>query len=181
MVRVRKKKLQGLERLKTKEKNFINTYNHFLSKNIIEFALKNHAGVIHMEELKFDKLKHKSLLRNWSYYQLQTMIEYKAESEGIAVYYVDASYTSQTCSKCGNLEEGQRTTQDTFTCKKCDYTCNADYNASQNIAKGEVVTGETTTGEIELTRIKSLNSNSRAICYRLGGICYRKVRQDVTR
>lgn len=133
----REKKMQGLERLKTKEINFVKTYNHFLSKSIIQFAVKNNAGVIHMEELKFDKLKHKSLLRNWSYYQLQTMVEYKAKREGIEVFYVDARYTSQTCSKCGNCEEGQRLTQDTFTCKKCGFSCNADYNASQNIAKSE--------------------------------------------
>lgn len=110
-----------------------------MSKNIVEFAVKNNAGTIHMEELQFDKLKDKSLLRNWSYYQLQTMIEYKAEREGIAVYYVDASYTSQTCSRCGNLEEGQRERQQTFTCKKCGFNANADYNASQNIAKSKLI------------------------------------------
>lgn len=131
------KKLQGLEKLKTKEKNFVNTYNHFLSKSIVDFAVKNKAGVIHMEKINFDKMKHKSLLRNWSYYQLQTMVEYKAQREGIAVLYVDAAYTSQTCSKCGNLEEGQREVQDTFICKKCGYQANADYNASQNIAKSQ--------------------------------------------
>lgn len=138
----RGKKLQGLERIKEKEKNFVNTYNHFLSKSIMDFALKNQAGIIHMEKLEFDKMKNKSLLRNWSYYQLQTMIEYKAQREGIGVYYVDAAYTSQTCSKCGNLEEGQRISQDTFTCKKCGFSVNADYNASQNIAKSKVIKGE---------------------------------------
>jgi IS605 OrfB family transposase len=148
----RSKKLQGLERLKEKERNFVNTYNHFLSKSIIDFAVKNNAGVIHMEELKFDKLKHKSLLRNWSYYQLQTMVEYKANRESIEVFYVDSAYTSQTCSKCGNLEDGQRTTQDIFICKKCGFTANADYNASQNIAKGRVnsVENPTETEQLEL-------------------------------
>lgn len=135
----RDKKLKALERLKEKEKNFVNTYNHFLSKSIINFALKNNAGMIHMEELKFDKLKHKSLLRNWSYYQLQSMIKYKAEREGIKVFYVDANYTSQTCSKCGNLEDGQREKQESFACKNCGYQVNADYNASQNIAKSELI------------------------------------------
>ncbi|MGE7852852.1 RNA-guided endonuclease TnpB family protein [Bacillus paramycoides] len=114
----RSKKLKGLDRLKAKEKNFVNTYNHFLSKKIVQFAVKNNAGVIHMEDLNFDKMKHKSLLRNWSYYQLQTMTEYKAEREGIEVKYVDASFTSQTCSKCGNYEESQREVQDKFICKK---------------------------------------------------------------
>jgi IS605 OrfB family transposase len=138
----REKKLQGLERVKAKEKNFVTTYNHFLSKSIIQFALKNNAGMIYLEELKFDKLKHTSILRNWSYYQLQTMIEYKAKREGIKIFYVDSSYTSQTCSKCGHLEEGQRISQDQFTCKKCEFSVNADYNASQNIARGKAIKEE---------------------------------------
>jgi IS605 OrfB family transposase len=146
----RAKKLQGSERIKEKERNFVKTYNHFLSKSIIQFALKNNAGIIHMEELNFDKMKHKSLLRNWSYYELQTMIEYKAKREGIELFYVEASYTSQTCSKCGNLEEGQRTAQDTFICKKCGFSANADHNASQNIAKAKVISAETKDEQLEL-------------------------------
>ena len=148
----RGKKLQAMERLKTKERNFVNTYNHFLSKSIIDFSIKNNAGMIHVEELKFDKMKHKSLLRNWSYYQLQTMIEYKAEREGIAVYYVDSKYTSQTCSVCGNLEDGQREKQEILTCKKCGFTANADYNASQNIAKSEPLNVKSEKKELEKSK-----------------------------
>ncbi|RHW66437.1 hypothetical protein DZC34_02565 [Clostridium botulinum] len=48
------------------------------------------------------------MLRNWSYYQLQNFIEYKAERVGIKVKYIDPYHTSQTCSECGNYEEGQR-------------------------------------------------------------------------
>ena len=142
----RKKKLKALERLKAKERNFVRLYNEFISKKIIQFAVKNKAGVIHMEELKFDSLKYKSLLRNWSYYELQEMIENKAKREGITVYYVDSKYTSQTCSNCGNLEEGQRDakkTQGKFMCKKCGFVANADFNASQNIAKSTEISKKT--------------------------------------
>lgn len=138
----RDKKLHALERLKEKEKNFAKTYSHFVSKSIVDFAVKNHAGVIHLEKLEFDRQKHKSLIRNWSFYQVQTMIEYKAEREGIAVYYVDSAFTSQTCSRCGNLEKGQRENQEKFICKKCGFEGNADYNASQNIAKKEPLNKE---------------------------------------
>ena len=37
----RNKKLQALDRIKDKERNFVKTYNHMISKNIVEFA-KNH-------------------------------------------------------------------------------------------------------------------------------------------
>jgi putative transposase len=75
-----------------------------------------------------------TLLKDWSYYQLQQMLEYKAEREDIKIFYVDPYHTSQTCSKCGHYEEGQRKKQDEFICKDCGFKTNADYNASRNIA-----------------------------------------------
>ncbi|MEI4800381.1 transposase [Bacillus sp. FJAT-51639] len=152
----REKKLKALERLKEKEANFVKTYNHFLSTQIVTFAMKNQAGQINMEFLEFDKMKNKSLLRNWSYYQLQTMIEYKAKREGIVVRYVDAYHTSQTCSKCGHYEEGQRNTQEKFVCKNCDFEVNADYNASQNIAKSTSYISDSTESEYHKQKQKVL-------------------------
>jgi transposase len=74
-------------------------------------------------------------LRNWSYYQLQQFIEYKAKKYGIEVRKVNPYHTSQICSKCGHWEERQRDRQDHFLCKECGYEVNADFNASRNIAK----------------------------------------------
>lgn len=80
----RKKKLAGLERLKKRERNFVNTYCHFISKNVVDFAAKNQAKYIYMQDLEgYDT--DKFVLRNWSYYQLQQDITYKAERYGIIV------------------------------------------------------------------------------------------------
>lgn len=135
----RDKKLKALDRFSEKEKNFAQTYNHFVSKQIVEFAKKNKAGQINLELLKlgeeyFNAYK-KNILRNWSYYQLQQMIEFKAQREGIIAKYIDPYRTSQTCSICGHYEKGQRLDQETFICKSCGQKLNADYNASRNIAK----------------------------------------------
>lgn len=131
----RTKKLQSLNQFEEKEKNFAKNYNHFISSNIIKFAVDNKASQVNLEFLTLKETQNKSLLRNWSYYQLQQFIEYKAEREGIEVKYVDPYHTSQTCSICGHYEEGQREVQEKFICKNCGYDANADYNAARNISK----------------------------------------------
>lgn len=154
--RGRSHKLQALERLEGKERNWVHLQNHIFSKNIIEFAVKNNAGVIQMERLtgfghdRNDEVDDgfKFILRYWSFFELQSMIEYKAEAAGIEVRYIDPYHTSQTCSFCGHYEKGQRIDQATFICKnpECEkgkgkkrsdgtYTgINADWNAARNIA-----------------------------------------------
>ena len=152
----RKQKLQALERLEGKERNWVHLQNHIFSKTIIEYALQSGAGVIQMERLtgfghdRNDEVEegYKFLLRYWSFFELQSMIEYKAKAAGIEVRYVDPYHTSQTCSFCGHYEKGQRISQAEFVCKnpeckrgkgkqRADGTyvgINADWNAARNIA-----------------------------------------------
>jgi transposase len=73
-------------------------------------------------------------LFHWTYYDLQTKIEYKAKEKGIDVVKINPQYTSQRCSKCGFTDERNRPSQSVFKCISCGYERNADYNASQNIS-----------------------------------------------
>lgn len=146
----RKKKLEPLEKLKEKERNWVHTQNHVYSREVIKQALKQNARTIHMESLKdfgkgkdgYVKDEYKYLLRYWSYYELQSMIEYKAKLEGIEVKYIDPAYTSQTCSYCG--ERGERKKQEAFVCtnpqcKRRGEKINADFNAARNIAMSKKI------------------------------------------
>ena len=130
----RKDKLSSANRFKDKERNWVKTYNHQLSKAIIEFAIKNEVSQINMEKLEKDGFDTK-LLGKWSYYELQNMIEYKAQREGIEVKYVNPAYTSQTCSKCGHTHKDNRKSQEKFICTECGFKLNADHNAAINIAR----------------------------------------------
>lgn len=130
----RHKKLKNLDRLSDCERNFAKTYNHVISKRIVEFAKKHKCEYIHLEKLTKDGFDN-TILRNWSYYELQQMIEYKADRLGIKVRYVNSAYTSQTCSRCGNIDKENRQTQETFVCTKCGFKLNADHNAAINIAR----------------------------------------------
>ena len=144
----RKKKLEALEKLREKERNWVKTKNHIFSREVIKCALKVGAGTIHLEKLtnigrenNGDVIDDKKfILRNWSYYELQTMIEYKAKIEGITVEYVNPAYTSQRCSCCGEM--GERKEQAVFKCLNSSCSeylkeINADYNAARNIAKSK--------------------------------------------
>jgi putative transposase len=49
---------------------------------------------------------------------------------------VKAAYTSMCCSACGWVGRDSRDSQAGFRCVACGFTCNADINASINIAAG---------------------------------------------
>ena len=129
----RGKKMKAMDRLADRERNFVKTYNHFVSKNVVDFAVKNKAKYINVEDLSgFDSSEF--ILRNWSFYELQQFITYKANKYGIEVRKINPYHTSQICSCCGHWEEGQRIDQSHFKCKACGEELNADFNASRNIA-----------------------------------------------
>ncbi len=114
------------------------TINHKYSRALIDYAVKNGCGTIQMEDLKGVTKKANRFLQNWSYFDLQTKIEYKAKEQGISVIYINPHYTSQRCSKCGFIHEDNRPEQARFKCQNCGFEENADYNASQNIAVRDI-------------------------------------------
>lgn len=139
----RKKKLSKLDTLKKYERHFVETKYHKYSKQIVDYALKNRAKYINIENLS-DYKGDKFILRNWSYYTLQQFITYKALKYGIIVRKINPCYTSQVCSVCGNWHPENRKEQAVFNChnEECDthdkrkykYGMNADFNAARNIA-----------------------------------------------
>ena len=135
----RKHKLKALDRFKSYESNYVKTLDHNYSKSIVDFAIKNNAGVIKMELLEGmgEDRKSNLVLKNWTYYQLQTMVEYKAKRVGIEVVYVDPYHTSKKCSYCGALHDISLKDRE-ITCE-CGERYNRDYNAARNIAKSDKV------------------------------------------
>lgn len=121
-------------KIEDKIARFRNTVNHNYSRALIDFAIKKHCGKIQMEDLSGISNKSDRFLKDWTYYDLQQKIEYKAKEKGIEVKYISPKYTSLRCSKCGYISKDNRTNRDEFYCIKCGYKEHADYNASQNIS-----------------------------------------------
>ncbi len=112
------------------------TLNHRYSKALVDYAVKTGCGTIQMEKLEGIKedTGFPRRLQHWTYFDLQQKIRYKAEERGIAVVLVEPRYTSQRCSRCGNIDKDNRPTQKEFRCTKCGTKLNADFNASQNLS-----------------------------------------------
>ena len=130
-------------RISDKIARFRDTFNHKASRSLIDFAVKNNCGTIQLEDLtgitteknleKFEDKDMRKFLKDWSYYDLQQKIEFKAKEKGIKVVKINPAYTSLRCSKCGKIHEDNHPTRETFKCQYCGYTVLHDYNASQNI------------------------------------------------
>lgn len=84
--RGRKQKLKNIEEFRQKEKNFVNTYMHKISSEIVKHCLNYNAGSLVLQDDKrlTDEAKESPLiLRNWSYGNLKDKIEYKCKLNNI--------------------------------------------------------------------------------------------------
>jgi len=84
----RKKKMQSIEYFHKKEKNYITTKLHQYSAKLIQEVYKNRCSALVLKDQKDKEVEAKEndfILRNWSYYGLKQMIEYKAKKHGINV------------------------------------------------------------------------------------------------
>lgn len=111
---------------------FRDTANHKYSRFIVDMAVKHGCGVIQMEDLHIHS--EDKLLKDWTYFDLRTKLEYKAKEKGIEVRFINPRYTSQRCSCCGYIDKENRKTQKEFICRECGFAANADYNAALNLA-----------------------------------------------
>jgi len=123
-----------LKKLSGKEKRFNREQNHILAKHL---ASNSSVKTYVIEDLKGIRSKNKGrkmnkLLSSWAFFELESMLSYKCEVNGISVEKVDARYTSQRCSCCGEIRKANRK-GGKYHCNKCGYTSHADINAAINI------------------------------------------------
>ena len=134
-----------LKKLSGKQFRRRRDHDHVLSKRIVQNTPE--GSTIVLENLKHirdtskmgrgkqesKKRDNKRRLHSWSFAQLYSFVEYKAQARGIQVVKIDPRHTSQTCSKCGHQARTNRRSQSVFHCRSCGYQLNADLNAARNI------------------------------------------------
>ena len=138
----RKRKAGMVRRSKGRESRWVTQENHRISREIVDIVASA-GGVLRVERLKGIRdrcqrgtVKTRRMLHSWSFAQLLGFIKYKARLAGVEVIEVNPRKTSQTCSRCGHCERGNRRRQASFHCKACGYTIHADLNAARVIAAG---------------------------------------------
>ncbi|UFP97212.1 RNA-guided endonuclease InsQ/TnpB family protein [Gloeobacter morelensis] len=128
-----------LRKLSGKQLRRRRDHDHVLSRRIVQatpagatIALENLTGIRGRAKQR-NKGGHQRRLHCWSFAQLRTFIEYKAEETGIRVVLVDPRNTSKACNRCGHVHRSNRPSQSVFRCKSCGCELNADLNAARNI------------------------------------------------
>lgn len=128
-----------LRKLSRTEKQFGTNINHIISKTVVNmpydiFALEDLTS-IRVQNRKGKDFNRK--LNSWAFYQLAQFLEYKAEALGKSVIYVDPRFSSQKCSKCGDIRKENRFGS-SYHCKSCGFQIHADLNAAINIAQAGI-------------------------------------------
>ena len=138
-----KQKNNILKRIETWLRRLAYHYN-FKAHELIEMAKKGCFDHIAVEDLnllddcfgkseEFFNIKYSRLIRMLHLSNFKNILTNQCVSKGLQLTFVPSPYTSQRCHKCGFVDRHNREIQEIFHCINCDYECNADYNASQNI------------------------------------------------
>jgi len=79
-------------------------------------------------------LSHKELNKQqyFTYAQALAKLDSLSQTEGFLLIKVNPAYTSQACSKCGEIHKESRLGED-FKCVSCNMELDADINAARNI------------------------------------------------
>jgi len=134
-----------LKKISGKQHRYQKHTNHVISKQLVKNAQDTNCAIA-LEDLKGIpnsrkrfRRKQRNKFSNWSFYQLQQYIKYKAKLAGIPVIMVDPKNTSRTCPVCGCVDKANRSSQSLFSCIQCGFSANADYVASLNIRDRAIV------------------------------------------
>lgn len=82
----RPKKMKGVEEYMMKERNFIDTYMHKLSHDLVGFCINNKIGKLVVDDVKQsieDAKEFPFVIRNWSYGNLLQKLEHKCIKKNI--------------------------------------------------------------------------------------------------
>ena len=106
---------------------------------LAEIAREHDADLVRedLKDLRLNgKKRSKQLnyrLSTFPYRKFKTYIDYKFYERKLNIVEVNAKKTSITCPICGYVDKGNRVGKETFRCKRCGFSLNAQYVACLNL------------------------------------------------
>lgn len=128
---------ERMSRKKRGSKGFRKVSNH--RTNFVNWSVKqlNLDGVmeVHREDINsmFRGRRIGRKLSHWNYGELFGALDRRLEEAGVRSTKVNPAYTSQRCSHCGWVHDGNRKGH-MFVCKRCGFHTDADLNAATNLS-----------------------------------------------
>lgn len=128
-----------LKAIGSRENRWMRDINHQVSKALVGqcrnptlIVLEDLTGIRRTTERVRKSQRYVRV--SWAFFQLRTMIEYKARLAGHTVMYIDPAYTSQACPICGKIRKSNRRKKThEYICANCGYHSNDDRVAAMNI------------------------------------------------
>jgi putative transposase len=117
---------QALKHRNNEINRVINSLN---LENISQVCIEDLKNILYKTRLSTKVMRK---MQYWVYAYAISKLERLCDDNGIKVTKVDPAYTSQTCSKCGDIHKENRKLE-SFKCVSCGYEIDADYNAAVNI------------------------------------------------
>lgn len=116
-------------------KKLITFKNNEVNRICNQFISENNVDELFVEDLKNVKLNKRfgmNKVQYWTYSLTIQKLERLSNDKGFTLTKVNPSYTSQICSRCGNLDKSSRNGEH-YKCSSCGYEIDADINAAINI------------------------------------------------
>ena len=133
--RKRRKLFSRIKRINSSIKNKVNDLHwktiKFLTSNYSTIVISDFktAGLFTNKKLNSGSKRMMGIL---SHYVFRTRLTEKCKQRGNEVFFVDESYTSKTCSCCGQLNNKLGSNK-VFNCQYCDLEIDRDINSARNI------------------------------------------------
>ena len=150
-----------IQTLSDRERRYVKHVLHSVANGIVDEAIEYDCDGIIFEDLTDirEDLPEAPWHSEWAFRKLKSLVEYKAEYEGLFVDTVNPRNTSNRCNECGFTHDSNRYAGE-FECQSCGKENHADYNAAKNIAELYLRRGHQPSGRRGVSQY-ALKSGSR--------------------
>ena len=124
---------------------------------------------LNVHDMRFKSRQMNRWLRAAQLGFLHDRLKFKLDDAGIRYRSVQAANSSQECSRCGYVDAANRRDQEHFRCQHCDFTANADENASQVIAKrfGDEALNRCSFSQVKALQEERFHAQNQPAAFRL--------------